>query len=158
MKGRRLRLVLWCLAVLCAGMIFAFSSQTGSASQQTSSKVVEWILPIAAPNYEQMPLAQRQEVYQHYQYLVRKAAHFLEFALLGFLIRLALGSRSRHLRSLWAWMGATGYAALDEFHQLFVGERSGMWRDVCLDSTGALTGVLLAAGILALWRRNKKSV
>ena len=154
---KRASWVLWCLAALCAGMIFAFSSQAGPSSLQTSGRVVQWILPLTMRNYEQLPPAKRQEIAQRYQYLVRKGAHFLEFALLGLLVRLALGRRSRRGSSACVWLGATGYAALDEFHQLLIGSRSAMWQDVCPDSLGALTGVTVAAGIMAVLRRSKTS-
>ena len=42
-----------------------------------------------------------------------------------------------------AWLLTTFYASTDEVHQMFVAGRAGMVTDVLLDSTGALTGVLL---------------
>ena len=50
---------------------------------------------------------------------------------------------------IWGWLGATAYAATDEFHQLFIEGRSGEVRDVGIDSLGALLG--LAAAWLAVW-------
>ncbi|MDY6314114.1 MAG: VanZ family protein, partial [Clostridia bacterium] len=44
------------------------------------------------------------------------------------------------------------YAASDEFHQLFVPGRSGEFRDVCLDSAGALTGILI---FILIWSVKK---
>ena len=50
------------------------------------------------------------------------------------------------LRRIWfiAWITGTLYAASDEFHQMFTGERSPQVRDVCIDSSGAAVGCLLA--------------
>ena len=45
---------------------------------------------------------------------------------------------------IWAGMLAALYAATDEFHQLFIEGRSGELKDVAIDSTGALLGLLLA--------------
>ena len=54
---------------------------------------------------------------------------------------------------LSGWLIATGYAASDEIHQLFVPERAGMFRDVLLDSSGAALGTLIAFGVCLLeWK------
>ena len=45
------------------------------------------------------------------------------------------------------WLIAAGYAATDEFHQLFVPGRSGQISDVLLDSAGALAGVWIMTGL-----------
>ena len=43
----------------------------------------------------------------------------------------------------------------DEFHQLYVPGRAGTVFDVGVDSLGALAGLLILAGILALVRHRK---
>ena len=53
-------------------------------------------------------------------FIVRKCAHMTEYAILAFL-----------------------YACTDEFHQLFIAGRAGQFRDVCIDSTGALIMILI---------------
>ncbi len=55
---------------------------------------------------------------------------------------------------LCAWIAGTLYACTDELHQVFVSGRAGMWQDVCIDSSGVLTAVLLTA--LWLHRRGKR--
>ena len=47
------------------------------------------------------------------------------------------------LTAILAWLSATGYAGLDEFHQMLTGGRTPMFQDVMLDSIGALTAVVL---------------
>ncbi len=47
------------------------------------------------------------------------------------------------LTAILAWLSATGYAGLDEFHQMMTGGRTPMFQDVMLDSIGALTAVIL---------------
>ena len=56
------------------------------------------------------------------------------------------------LRHIWfiAWITGTLYAASDEFHQMFTGERSPQVRDVCIDSSGAAVGCLLALVAMVL--------
>lgn len=157
MKKRWLHPALWILALGCAALICFFSAQDGPASMDTSKGVVDWVLAIAVPNYADLPLQEQKEISQQYQWAIRKCAHFLEFALLGFLLRCALQYNVFRKKCLWAWLGGTFYAALDEGHQFLVGTRTAMWQDICLDSAGVFFGALLAAGIVTLWRRRKKA-
>ncbi|WP_263849232.1 VanZ family protein [Lacticaseibacillus sharpeae] len=51
-------------------------------------------------------------------------------------------------------MMAGGFAALDELHQMFTGDRSPMVQDVVLDMTGALTATIIILLVEQLWRRH----
>lgn len=79
-------------------------------------------------------------------FLVRKAAHVTEYAILtGLLFRALRWSIS----GLWrrgfvALIPALLYAPLDEFHQSFVASRTASIRDVSVDYCGAILGILLA--------------
>ena len=80
---------------------------------------------------EQLIFAKRIEV------VVRKGAHATEYAVLAFLILLAMD------RKKWAVSFAitTLYAVSDEIHQLFIPGREGKVMDVLIDSMGAIAGV-----------------
>lgn len=153
-----LRLMLWLAVLATAGMIFWFSAQNGTASQQMSSGITEKVVEVVEPDYDSLPEPEQQTLFDAVQFAVRKSAHFSEYALLGFLLRLLCASYALRRGGLVAWLCGTGYAATDELHQWFVAARSAMWQDVCLDSSGVLAGVLLATGILALiaYRRNRR--
>jgi VanZ family protein len=70
-------------------------------------------------------------------FVVRKAAHFLEYAVMGLLLRKALGPGRRA-----AWLAlALAIPSADEAIQLFVPGRSSSPRDVAIDFAGALTGL-----------------
>ncbi len=78
--------------------------------------------------------------------VLRKLTHFGEyFALTGlwwWALRTQIGGR----RALPIAVGiAIGYAVTDELHQTFVDGRVGTWRDVLIDSAGALTAAWLIA-------------
>ncbi len=60
-------------------------------------------------------------------------------------------SRAIFFIALAAFAFSTLYAASDEFHQLFVPGRAGLFTDVAIDSCGAALGSALAA--LVAWRR-----
>lgn len=72
-------------------------------------------------------------------FVLRKIAHVLEYAVLAALLARAWPQR-KYL--FWeAFAVAVFYAASDEFHQLFVIGRDGSLRDVLIDSIGAFLGL-----------------
>lgn len=159
MKQHRVRIILWISVIGTAIMIFMFSSQPGDTSWNTSGTIVEQVVQLTYPEYENLLPEKQESVYLTYQMIIRKSAHFLEFALLGFLIKLLFWSYGKpNTSGWWAWGISTGYAALDEIHQLFMQNRAGMWQDVCIDSLGALAGVLCAIGAIALWRKRQGDI
>ena len=150
------RLILWIAVGIVAGMIFWFSAQDGATSGQLSGGITEKVVEVVEPDYDSLPEPEQQTLFDAVQFAVRKSAHFSEYALLGFLLRLLCASYALRRGGLVAWLCGTGYAATDELHQWFVAARSAMWQDVCLDSSGVLAGVLFATGILALIAYRKR--
>ncbi len=88
------------------------------------------------------------------EYVVRKLAHFAEFALLGFWFMLCLRVYTRRFVRHTGWPLFFGLlvANLDELIQLYVPGRSSSVRDVFLDFLGVLAG-LFAALLLLLFVR-----
>ncbi|MBI2218836.1 MAG: VanZ family protein [Candidatus Rokubacteria bacterium] len=87
-------------------------------------------------------------------WMVRKAVHLAEYAVLGFLIFLALGAQSRSTarRALLAFTLAVVCGVLDEASQRHVPARSASPLDVALDATGAALGQLVALALGPLRR------
>ncbi len=85
--------------------------------------------------------------------LVRKIAHFTEFAALGALLfwRFSMAGKPWMLPAL----GGFGAACVDETIQCFVPDRGPGIRDVLIDAGGVLTGILLLHLGHILWRRIK---
>lgn len=85
-----------------------------------------------------------------------KAAHFCEYAVLGFLL-----ARAIHLVTGWnllrcgvlAVLLATGYAFTDEVHQYFVPGRDSDPLDVVADCLGSITGSTAYAAWVGLRAR-----
>ena len=50
------------------------------------------------------------------------------------------------------------YACSDEFHQLFVPDRAGLFTDVLVDTAGAVIALLVLQGILMIVGRNKEKM
>ena len=115
------------LAVLWAGFIFWNSAQNATVSDGLSDGVIELLgLHIAS-------------------FWVRKAAHFSAFALLGVLVGLffAQGRKLRHVPIFSVLFVCLLIACTDETIQLFPLGRSSELRDVWIDFSGAVSGMLL---------------
>ncbi len=92
-------------------------------------------------------------------YIVRKMAHFTEYAILAALLFRAFRADSiARWRLRWAaysFAMAVSWALMDEFHQRFTRTRGGSIYDSLLDSSGALFMLLMIA-VFSL-RSDKKS-
>lgn len=76
--------------------------------------------------------------------ILRKLTHFGEYFALTSLWWWALAPTLGARRALVPAIAiAVGYAVTDEIHQTFVDGRVGTWRDVLIDSAGALTAAWL---------------
>ncbi len=146
----------WVFVLSVAAMIFIFSAQEGAESSQISSGITQWLLHLLYPRYDQLSPADKNTLLGSWQFALRKAAHFSEFALLGISLKLLFRLLVRQKPSLLAWIVGTLYACTDELHQTVVSDRAGMWQDVCIDSAGVLFGVLAVLLILSLRKRRKK--
>ena len=147
---------LWLLVIAVAVMIFYFSTQGGEESMQTSGGIVTSLLRLFIPDFDRMSFREKKAIYTQLQYLVRKGAHFTEFAMLGASLRLLLHALGVRWPVLIAWAAGTLYACTDEWHQMIIGTRTASWRDVALDSAGVLTAVLVTTLLLWLHRRRKQ--
>lgn len=94
------------------------------------------------------------------EFLIRKAAHFSVFFILGALFVKAVSRTRLHagLTLLFAWTLANTVAIFDEFHQSLTPERTPLLQDILLDSFGAACGILLIGGYyLFRYGRQKRS-
>ena len=87
--------------------------------------------------------------------VVRKGAHVLEYAVLGFLTRGTLVARREERGRAVMPVGllAALVPVVDECIQLVVPGRSGMVQDVLIDLAGMCLGVLVGMGVSRLRRR-----
>jgi VanZ family protein len=77
--------------------------------------------------------------------VLRKIAHFCEYAVLGLLLVRATR------REVLAFGIGVLYAASDELHQHFVPGRHAAVRDVAVDAGGVLAGLVVARTIRSRW-------
>ena len=147
--------------LLMMGFIFWMSALPAKESQSGSDGLTLFFQNLFFPKWKTFPEEEYQKLMGHLSFLIRKAAHLTEFAVLG--VFLALFFTTFEMRFIKRFLLSLGigvlYAAGDEIHQLFVEGRDGSVFDVLIDSAGVLTGCLLILGILAmaLLDRRKKS-
>ena len=141
---------LWLSALLVIAvmvMIYCFSAQTGTQSGALSGKVTRWVLNLVLPEFENFSPEKQTHLCSTVGLIIRKLAHFSEYALLGFSLILHVHQVQKRTKValpwLWAWGIGTLYAATDEFHQGFVAGRGPSIVDVGIDSAGVIAGVLL---------------
>lgn len=125
-------------------VIFSRSVQPASASNLESEAVLE--------------LLQRMFPVELTMFQIRKAAHFLEFAVLGVLAQLMFGGLCRTWKGsiLFAVLAGLVIALCDETIQLFVLGRTGQVKDIWLDLSGATCGALIVLAFRFLVQKNRK--
>ena len=142
---RRMR-ICTTLTVLILTFIWGNSLMSAEASHALS----EWVKTLLAPF-----LADNSVVVQEDNPIIRKLAHFTEFAALGACLVWRCGMLGR--RPHRAFLAGFAAAAIDETIQLFVPERGPGILDVLLDSSGVLAGMLLLyLGHTLLKKRTKQ--
>jgi VanZ family protein len=143
----------WLPLLLWMGVIFGASTSLGSP-RNTSRFVVPFLLWLNPHmSWQTIELVHGA---------VRKTAHAVEYAMLGFLIwrvvhsaaALALHRPAWHFR--FALLLAALYAATDETHQFFIPGRQASVRDVFLDTCGAGLGLAVTWCIVRM-RRSKQA-
>ena len=91
--------------------------------------------------------------------VMRKAAHFTEYAVLGWLAARAFATSSRELlRRYWFFVGlllVVFQAVIDEYHQSFVATRTGSPYDSLIDIAGGLFALIMFAYLRARSNRRR---
>ena len=131
---RRLRSILWYWvpAVAWVGMVLLASSDAFSAKH--TGEVLQAVLAWTIGQIDAM-------TFGRIHFLIRKSAHFTEYAILSALwfraLRVPLNSLWRMRWALAGLVISVSVAVLDEWHQSFVPSRTGSAHDVLLDFCGA---------------------
>ena len=144
-----LRYILIILIIINCITIFNFSSERSEKSEKSSGKVVNTIIEIN-PKTKNLNYKEKNEIKENIVKPVRKTAHFTIYTSLGILIFLCTNTFeiSNKKRTLISIILAFIYACSDEIHQLYVPGRTGQFKDVCIDTSGAIFGICLAYFIL----------
>ena len=133
-------LVIWALVIFC------FSAQEAKDSRELSRGFTHRILCVVSPYYRSLSEAGQEKILLKVGERVRKTAHFANYSILGFISCVAAFAflMKKPFRFVCPALLCFAYAVSDEIHQIFVPGRSGEFRDVLIDTSGSLTGMLIA--------------
>lgn len=130
------------LVIIWMIIVFLFSSQIGDDSQVTSGNTIRKIITFLNNDIDRVRL---EEIVEFLQPFTRKLAHFILYTLGGIVIFNMFNcfTLQKNKKIICSFLTGALYASTDEIHQLFVPGRSGMIKDVLIDSLGIITGILI---------------
>ncbi len=149
---------LWLAIAGVTFLIFWFSGQDATESTDVSQGLLARILG-CFPFFSGLPREKQWGILLFFEKPIRKSAHFLIYASLGFFVAWQSklygfdGKKQTGIVLIFTFL----YACSDELHQRFVPGRSGQWSDVCLDTIGAMTGYLAFLLMFHIWQKSLKS-
>lgn len=118
--------------------IYGMSAKTGEESAGLSYRLAKW--------FYRLPLLRLVFRFETFHLIVRKAAHFTEYGILGLLwLNFVSACGIDFHRSVYGGiiLFCGVYAAIDEYHQSFVEGRGPSPVDVCIDTVGAIFFLLI---------------
>ena len=140
----------WLLVVLMVIFIFSNSAASAGTSNGMSLTVSEWIRPV-------LNTVGLHPETDFLNFVIRKLAHFSEYALLGCLIAAAYRIQpGSWMKSKAALLPFFIIPVLDENLQRFSAGRSCELRDMLIDSAGMAAGMFLAIVLLGIIGHQKK--
>ncbi len=146
------------LILLVYIQIFQFSDAPAEISAVQSMSVAQQIIEFAERVFAiDLPFNDSPEQIDQADGVVRKMAHFSEYALLGLLTySIAIcWDRKNKKGTARTFLFVVILATLDELHQYFVPGRYCSLRDVCIDSAGCLTGMLILNFLYGRYSRHR---
>ena len=127
---KRLRL---CVTLILCNLVFIWGNSL--LPGEVSGAISDWVKSILTKIFPGSPSTPSGGG------LLRKIAHFTEFAALGIWLAWLHGMLQKGKLQPFLW-GVLA-AAADETIQRFVPDRGPSFRDVCIDASGVLTGMIL---------------
>lgn len=158
MSNNTKRIIFTILILLNCITIFYFSNQIADNSGKQSARVVEIVLKLIPPINNMQEPDRTTVIETVVTPIVRKMAHFSIYTMLGILTMNYMSTieeKKISKKAIYALVFCALYAVTDEFHQFFIPGRSAEIRDVCIDSSGALMGILITIAMQKLVRKIK---
>lgn len=147
MEGNQKKVRFWVFAIICNILFIWGNSLLPGSVSAAISKAVSYVV-------FQVILGQTETTGGGHG-LLRKAAHFTEFACLGvFMCRLLFWLKKPYWLAL---VGAFLVACCDETIQRFVPDRGPSFKDVMIDTSGALVGMIFLFVGYAYVKRKKQT-
>lgn len=139
-----LRAILIVLLLMMFGTIFNFSNQNGEKSGNLSREVTEEVTK-NINSIQKLEKSEKERVLGKIEHYIRKLAHFSLYFIVGILtMSLMCTFDLKNVKRIFIGLGiGVFYAASDEFHQIFIPDRTASFVDVLIDSSGVFVGILL---------------
>lgn len=156
MNKKYIKIIFGILVFIWMAIVFYFSNQPADTSTNTSGNTIRAIINIF-PNIRNLEETEKEEIVSNLQPIVRKLAHFSIYTLGGILIYNFINTYDikNKRKIIYSFVIGGVYAITDEFHQLFIQGRSCEIRDICIDSSGVLLGILIMISIIKNTMKNK---
>ena len=150
-----LKILLPVLTISIVVFIFFNSSQIASVSGERSKLVLEFINKLIS--FTGIILS---------EHFIRKLAHFTEYAALGFFMCLSFRVYTVKISRCLIFSSLLGLltAMADEYYQTFIPGRAGLVKDVFIDFSGLIVGIIISLIIVYIinlviehrnWKRHK---
>ena len=137
---KKIKVVWSILSVALMALIFFFSHQSAEVSSDTSGGFAQILAKVLGVFF-------KGEVYETLlwvaQWIVRKSAHLVLFALLGVFVYNSIDLPKGRKRFLIALIICIIYAVSDEIHQYFIPGRACRMTDVMIDAVGSILAILM---------------
>lgn len=139
------------LVFLCMSFIFIMSSMSGNISNKMSKQILTGII-----NNQEVSNSTR--LFNNAHYIFRKASHFFEYFILAILLvnYLKHFKRSKYFDFVICVFLCFLYSVTDEVHQMFVANRTPMFKDCLIDTSGAVVGCLIFFFFSSIFKRKKR--
>ena len=159
MSIKQYRYLMAALLFIWMTVIFLFSSQNGQLSSDVSEGFAARLFSIIYPSFRDMSDLEKLNFLETVMLPIRKLAHFTLYFILGFLASLffvTIKNYGIYIKGAISWGFCVLYAASDEIHQYFVPDRACAFRDVLIDSSGALLSVTIFVALICSIKRFRK--
>lgn len=140
------------LLIIWVIITFVFSGQEGAKSTVTSQGVIKTLMD-TIPSTKNLNDNEKKELLEKWKKPVRKLAHYTIYLIGGILIYAVVNmfNIALSIKIIYSQVAGTIFAIIDEIHQTFVPGRSGQVYDVCIDSLGILTGIMIMILIIQVY-------
>ncbi|MFR6018303.1 MAG: VanZ family protein [Paraclostridium sordellii] len=142
------------LTIIWMGLIYYMSNQPATISSSQSGGFINMLsnLPIIGNTIKELMKIGIAE------FLIRKSAHMFLYFMLAILIYMVFKNINNIKVYIYSLTGCFIYACTDEIHQLFIAGRSGEFKDVLVDTLGAIIGLLLVFMINKILNLRKNKI
>lgn len=135
MRNKRL-VIGWIALLFWVGLIFYMSNQPGDVSSKQSGLVLKL--------FQVLGIDLNKELGELATFIVRKTAHFTKYFIL-YLLTINVMKYYFNIKNaiLYSLIFSILYACTDEIHQYFIPGRAMAFKDILIDSSGALTAMVI---------------